>query len=164
MFIDNKIIVLISIHQHRDENNIVSFRQLQDSLSLEKSHISQSLKHNEQQHFIQKPNEQKYFSYIQITPLGIKKAQFYIDYLQELLQNHQPPPKIQKSISKKSPIPSTFHKFLKEFPSTLFTPLKNTVKESLQQYIPESNLGENLLDDLSEDILDFFQKKLSTLC
>ncbi len=66
--------MLIALYTHKDNQNITSFKTLQYPLPIEKSHISQSLAHNEENGLIQKPKKANYFTQIQITPEGIQKA------------------------------------------------------------------------------------------
>ncbi len=85
MYLSNPQIVLMAIYTHRDSQNITSYKALKELLPLEKSHISQSLAQNEKNGYIQKPNSQKYYTYIQITFEGILTAKRYITFLHIVL-------------------------------------------------------------------------------
>jgi len=158
MYFNAPQIVLIAISTLKDENNITTYKHLQDFLPFEKSQLSQALIYNEKLHLIQKPQGKKYFSTIQITPKGIEKAQRYIDALRNLLNNARPlPKKKDKVIPKKSP---NIRKTINDLSSQFFSPLRDILKESLLDYIPESHLTDNLLDDTTDSILNFFHEKL----
>jgi len=169
MNIDNPSIVLIAIFTQRNDQDITTFKQLQKILPLEKSHISQTLAHNEKKNLIRKPDNNTYFTTILITPQGIRKAQRYITFLQTLINAPNPPPINNIPVSKKEILPQKSSSpldlklFLDKFTSRFFPPLKNTLKNSLQDYIPKSHLSDNLIDDLTDTILDFFHDQFSTI-
>lgn len=85
IFVDNSLIVLLAIFTHKDDQNITTFQTLQNLLPLEKSHISQTLAHNEKLGLIKKPASNKYFTQIKINPEGIKKAKRYIAFLSKII-------------------------------------------------------------------------------
>jgi len=163
MYLDNKIIVLIAIYNLRNEYNTVTFKELLDNLPLEKSHISHSLKSNEKMAYIQKPEDSRYFSSIQITSNGIKKALNHISFLQNLLKLTTPSPYKKSNVDPRdSKILPNFKLVLASFISEFYSPLKNTLKDSLQEYIPESHLTDNLLDDLTDNVLSFFHNQFTS--
>ncbi|TFG24122.1 MAG: hypothetical protein EU529_05350 [Promethearchaeota archaeon] len=170
MNFNTPIIVLISLCKLRDKKDIIHFRRLQELLPLGKSQLSQCLKINEKKGLIQKPESKKYFSIIQITPKGIRKAQRYIDFLTHLLNNHiiQPPLEIQrqktpqkKEVKKNLPVRKDFEKLMEKFISQIYTPLKSSIKDSLSDYIPKSNIDNALLEDLTSSTTDFIYEHLS---
>ena len=164
MHIDNPIIVLIAIYSLRNDNDINTFKQLQGFLPLEKSQISQSLSHNEKKEFIKKPDEHRYFTDIQITPSGIRQAERYINFFKKLLDNLESPPEyMEKGASRDPHIPRNFKAFLDIFTTKFYSPLKRSIKNSLREYIPESHLSDNLLDDITDNVLNFFHDQLSSL-
>jgi hypothetical protein len=157
MYLDNPIIVLLGIFSQKNKDNIISFKQLQDLLPLEKSQISQALSYNSKIGLIQKAEGNKYFTKIQITPEGIQKAKRCITFLEKLITiSPSPSPRRPKS-TPKSPTPPPQ---LNSFVDKLFSPLKKTLKNSLQDYIPESHLTLDMLNDITDDILTFFHNKL----
>lgn len=158
MYLDNPIIVLIASLVLKDKNDITTYRQLQEFLPLEKSQISQALKTNEEADLLQKPEGNKYFSQIKITDNGILKAQRYISFLKKLVRVSSSPLPTNKPRPKPNnpPTPPNITSFIEKS----FSPLKSTLKKSLQDYIPESHLTADMLEDITDDILSFFQNRL----
>ena len=78
MYFDNSKIVLLTVFAHKDDEDITPFKTLRELLPIEKSHISQSLAQNEKDGLIKKPDSNKYFTRIQITPEGIQTAKRHI--------------------------------------------------------------------------------------
>jgi hypothetical protein len=164
MNIDNSMIVLIAIYIQRDDKNIATFKQLLDSLPLEKSHLSQALAHLEKKNVIKKPEGRAYFSTIQITQEGISQAHRHIVFLSNLLGTHTANTTEKSRTShNNSKLTTNFTKVLNKFISVSFSPLKNIIRNSLEEYIPTSHLNDNLLNDLTDAILDFLRDHVSTI-
>ena len=161
MYLDNSVIVLIACYVLKNEKNIVSYKQLQEFLPLEKSQISQALKSDEEATLLQKPEGNKYFSKIELTPMGIQKAERYISFLQKLVNSHPllSPQKLNPQSNNPIP-PPNINSVVDKLSTSLFSPLKSTLKKSLQEYIPNSGLDENMIDDLADDVITFFQNKV----
>ena len=171
MYIDNSIFVLIAIQTLKSKENLVLRKEIEDFLPLENSHISQCLRNNEEEELIKKPNGERYFKTIQITPKGIVKAKRYITFLNDLNQkinnNSNPKKKEQKTPPKKElkkdpPVRKNFGKLIEEFSSQIQTPLKSSIRDSLSDYIPESHIDNGLLDDLTGTTIDAIYEHLST--
>ena len=79
---------MITIYTHRDNQNETPYQTLKELLPLEKSHISQSLAHNEKDGLIAKPENNKYFTTIKITLEGIITTERYIASLNKILNQH----------------------------------------------------------------------------
>ena len=77
-----------------------------------------------------------------ITPTKIEKVQ-----------------NLPKTIEKEPP--PEFRTFIDNFSTTFYSPLKNTIKDSLQDYIPESYLTNSLNDDVANIVIDFVFTQLS---
>ena len=161
MYLSNPVIVLVTSYILKDENNITTYKRLQEFLPLEKSQISQALKNNEDADLIKKLQGKKYFSTIQITPNGIQKAQRYISFLEKLIKTSPSNlPKHPKSILYSSTPSPNLNSFGDKLTTSLFSPLKSTLKKSLQNYIPESHLPTDMLEDITDETLSFFQRRL----
>ena len=50
---------------------------------------------------------------------------------------------------------------LKNCTTTFYLPLKNAIKDSLQDYIPEPHLTDNLVDDLTDSVIELVSTQLS---
>jgi len=90
----------------------------------------------------------------------------YITFLSKLLNRHDYSPQTKEKEGNpkhNSKTFSNFKSFLDNLSSRLFSPLKNTLKSSLQDYIPKSHLNDNLLDDVTDTILNFFHDQFSTI-
>ncbi len=171
MNFSNPIIVLIGLNKLRDKKDAIDFKRLQEFLPLGKSHLSQCLKINEKKGLIQKLEGKKYFSTIQMTPDGIRKAQRYTDFLKNLLNDYktQSPPETQKQKTlqkkevKKDPlVRKNLGKLIEEFTTQIQPPLKSSIKDSLSDYIPKSHIDDGLLEDLTGTTMDLIYEHLST--
>lgn len=161
------IFLKLAINSLKNEDNITVFKDIQQFLPLEKSHISQMLVHNEEKNLIRKPDEEKYFTTIRITPDGIQQAERFISFLKKLLNvPEMTPAKIKKkqklpNTTKKKP-PPEFKTFIDNFSTIFYSPLKNSIKDSLQDYIPEPHLTNSLVDDVTDSVMDIVSAQLST--